>query len=193
MAETQPDLWIFAYGSLMWRPDFSFSERHRARIDGYRRALCIYSHHYRGTEDHPGLVFGLSAGGTCTGIAYRIAPADRDAVLEAVRIRELITSVYLEITAPVLLDSGQTVTAITYVADADHPQFAGDLSQDKMLQIVLTAEGVAGRNVDYVWNTQRHLVELGVDDPDLSRLCAALEVASESSAPVALSGTTVSS
>ena len=91
MAETQPDLWIFAYGSLMWRPDFDYAERHRADL-GYRRALCIYSHHYRGTPDRPGLVFGLDRGGSCIGVAFLIASEERARTLEAVRLRELVTA-----------------------------------------------------------------------------------------------------
>lgn len=174
MAETQPDLWIFAYGSLMWRPDFDYAERHRARIVGYRRALCIYSHHYRGTPDRPGLVFGLDGGGHCTGLAYRIAQEDRGRVLEAVRLRELITSVYLERDVSVTLDDARILSAITYVADRNHPQYAGTLPRATVARIVREAEGVAGRNRDYVQNTHKHLVELGVSDPDLALLAAEL-------------------
>ena len=176
MAETQSDLWIFAYGSLMWRPDFGYAERHRAQITGYHRALCIHSHHYRGTPERPGLVFGLDRGGSCVGVAFRIAPEDRARVIEAVRLRELVTSVYLEIETPVTLGDGRTVMATTYVADLAHEQYAGALPSDEVLPIVAGAEGVAGRNVDYVRSTQQHLIDLGVDDPELVRLCAALDL-----------------
>lgn len=175
MAETQPDLWIFAYGSLMWRPDFAFAERRRAQVDGYHRALCIFSHHWRGTPERPGLVFGLDAGGTCTGIAYRIAPEARGPVLAAVRERELVTNVYRELDTSVRLDTGVMVAAVTYVADRAHPQYAGTLPYADMLGIVRGAVGVAGCNGDYVRNTQAHLVALGVDDPALARLCRDLE------------------
>ena len=174
MAETQPDLWIFAYGSLMWRPDFAYAARHRARIDGYHRALCIHSHHYRGTPEQPGLVFGLDRGGACVGVAYLIAPEDRARVLDAVRLRELVTSVYTEIEAPVTLDDRRVVKAITYVADQTHVQYAGARPAAEVRDVVLAAAGISGPNVDYVCNTQAHLLEIGVDDPDLARLCAML-------------------
>lgn len=180
MAETQPDLWIFAYGSLMWRPDFTYVERHRARIAGYHRALCIRSHIYRGTPERPGLVFGLDRGGSCVGVAFLIAPTDRARVLEAVRLRELVTSVYREAEAAVMLYDGRTVTAITYVADPAHEQYVGTLPFDETLRVVRAAEGIAGRNLDYVLNTRAHLDEIGADDdPDLVRLSQALKQPSD--------------
>ena len=67
------DLWVFGYGSLMWRPGFEHEERHSALLRGYHRAFCVYSHVHRGTPEKPGLVFGLDAGGSCRGVAFRVA------------------------------------------------------------------------------------------------------------------------
>ena len=150
MAETQPDLWIFAYGSLMWRPDFDYAERHRADLAGYSRALCIRSYHYRGTPEQPGLVFKLDRGGSCSGVAFRIASEHRARTLEAVRLRELVTGVYKEAELPIMLSDGRGLSAITYVADLDHAQYAGRLEVSDAMRIVRTAHGIAGRNVDYV-------------------------------------------
>jgi cation transport protein ChaC len=125
MPEESDDLWIFAYGSLMWRPDFDHEERVRARLFGFHRALCIYSHHHRGTAARPGLVLGLDRGGSCVGLCFRIAAPARAATLEAVRRRELVTGVYAEIAAPVRLADGRRLAAVTYVARRDHGQYAG--------------------------------------------------------------------
>ena len=175
MAETQPELWIFAYGSLMWRPDFDAAEHHRAVLDGYHRSLCIESHLYRGTVEKPGLVLGLDLGGSCVGVAFRIAPDRAAATLQQVRERELVLGVYREIAAPVTLTDGRTVTAIAYVADREHPAYAGGLDHAAMLRIVRDRWGAMGSNADYVRNTQSHLEAIGVHDPVLAALCAELD------------------
>src|SRR5512145_3240216 len=100
-----PELWVFAYGSLMWRPDFAFSERLPAALIGAHRSLCIYSFHHRGTPDKPGLVLVLDEGGACRGIAFRVAAEKRDQTLAYLRAREQVTEVYVEDTKRVgLLD-----------------------------------------------------------------------------------------
>ncbi|MDX7952957.1 gamma-glutamylcyclotransferase [Lichenihabitans sp. Uapishka_5] len=177
MVDAPTPLWIFAYGSLMWHPGFPFAERQRAVLRGYHRALCIWSHHWRGTVAVPGLVFGLDRGGHCTGVAYRIALEEAAAVLEAVRRRELVTNVYREALATTELADGRTLQAIAYLADPDHPQYAGRLGSAAILTSVRAASGIAGPNRDYVLNTQAHLTELGVDDPALTALCDNLTVA----------------
>ena len=174
MAAHPAPLWIFAYGSLMWRPDFAYAERERATLPGHHRALCIWSQHYRGTAAVPGLVFGLDQGGSCTGVAYRIATDATEAVLAAVRERELVTNVYLERVVPVVLADGRSIDAVTYLADPDHEQYAGCLDHPSILRTVRTAAGVAGPNLAYVLNTQSHLADLGVEDPELRVICDAL-------------------
>lgn len=159
------DLWVFAYGSLMWRPGFAATEARRARLSGYRRALCVLSHVHRGTRERPGLVLGLDRGGACVGRAFRVAAADAEATLAYLRERELVTHVYLERRLAVRLDDGRHVSAVAYVVDRGHEQYAGPLhAEDAAALVRSAATGVSGVNADYVRATVEHLRELGIRD-----------------------------
>ena len=173
-AETADDLWLFAYGSLMWRPDFPSVARHRARLSGYHRSLCIASTHWRGTPDRPGLVLGLDRGGSCVGVAFRVAAADREETLAAVRARELLGGVYDEKWVGVLLEDGTRRAALAYVADRTHADYTGHLDREGILARVRHSHGAAGPNADYVRNTYAHMRDLGLADPDLAWMVRAL-------------------
>jgi len=174
MAEQSDDLWVFGYGSLMWRPGFRFVERRRAHLYGYHRSLCIFSHVHRGTPDAPGLVLGLDRGGRCRGIAFRVAQEDQAATIDYLTKREQITAVYLERHMRVHLEDGRRVKALTYVADRRHPQYAGRLPEADVMRLVRQGVGLSGANPDYVRATHEHLIEIGVSDPILARIAAAL-------------------
>src|SRR3989475_10967160 len=94
--EFKGDLWVFGYGSLMWRPDFEYIEKVPARLIGEHRALCVYSFDHRGTPEKPGLVLGLDRGGACRGIAFRVAPELRESTIDYFRGREQTTHGYRE-------------------------------------------------------------------------------------------------
>ena len=167
--------WVFGYGSLMWRPGFVFDEEHPARLHGAHRSLCIYSHVHRGTPERPGLVLGLDRGGSCRGIAFRVAPQHWDETLAYLRKREQVTAVYVEATRPVvLLGSGRVVPAVCYLVDRRHPQYAGALPLEAQFELVRQSRGRSGDNADYVLATVEHLAELGVDDPALRTLAERL-------------------
>lgn len=159
----------------MWRPGFDFAESSPATLLGYHRALCIYSHHYRGTPERPGLVFGLVDGGKCDGIAFRVSEEAWATVLDYLRSRELITGVYVEVSRPIMLESGEEVTALTYVADPGHQQFANLATAHEQCALIAEASGWMGSNRDYVLNTIAHLGELGITDEGLSEIGEALK------------------
>jgi len=175
MTEASEDLWVFGYGSLMWRPGFDYLERRAGLVRGYHRSLCVYSFHHRGTPQEPGLVMGLDRGGSCRGAAFRVAAGKRADTIAYLREREQVTGVYLERNAAARLDNGQTVPALVYVVDRRHEQYAGRLDVDEVVAIVRRGRGVSGYNPDYVRNTQSHLVDMGVHDPWLTQIVNRLD------------------
>jgi cation transport protein ChaC len=168
------DFWIFGYGSLMWNPGFDFLERHHAVMHGVHRSLCVHSWVHRGTQEKPGLVLGLDRGGSCHGAAMRVAPDQWDRVIEYLRDRELVTSVYREKRRRARLAGGTEVEALVYVVDHSHPQYAGRLPNDEIARIVRSGMGRSGRNIDYVENTIAHLRESGIRDSQLEAIAAEL-------------------
>ncbi|MBV9533186.1 MAG: gamma-glutamylcyclotransferase [Bradyrhizobium sp.] len=170
------DLWVFGYGSLMWRPEFEFIERVPARLIGEHRALCVYSFVHRGTPEKPGLVLGLDRGGACRGIAFRIEKNNRAATISYLRAREQVTSVYREVMRSVWLedDARQRVSALVYVVDRGHAQYAGRLSLAEQLRHVVRGHGHSGANRDYVLSTVRAIEAEGFRDASLHRLALML-------------------
>jgi glutathione-specific gamma-glutamylcyclotransferase len=167
-------LWVFGYGSLMWRPGFTYARRCKALLRGWRRSLCVLSHVYRGSPERPGLVLGLDRGGACPGVAFEVDAALRGATIRYLREREQVTAVYVERVAPVTLESGGRVLAVTYIADRLHEQYAGRLDREAMLEYVRAGKGESGDNSEYILETNDHLLALGVRDPDLEWLSAKL-------------------
>lgn len=170
------ELWVFGYGSLMWRPGFPYEERVPAALIGAHRSLCLYSFHHRGTVERPGLVLGLDEGGACRGVAFRVAAADRDATIAYLREREQVTDVYVEVFRPISLLDGtnRAFEAMCYLADPRHPQYAGKLSIEAQARLVRGASGLSGTNMDYVLSTLHHLEETGIHDVELTALGALL-------------------
>jgi glutathione-specific gamma-glutamylcyclotransferase len=170
------ELWVFGYGSLMWRPGFAYLERVPARLIGLHRALCVFSFVHRGTPERPGLVLGLDRGGMCRGIAFRVAAAARTATIDYLRGREQVTSVYVETMRQIELEdqTRRRVRALCYIVDRSHVQYAGRLTLAESLHHVRQGHGKSGPNRDYVTETVRALEALGYREGDLHLLAARL-------------------
>jgi cation transport protein ChaC len=175
-ASSSDDLWVFGYGSLMWRPGFAFLERVPAHLIGAHRALCVYSFVHRGTPERPGLVLGLDRGGACRGIAFRVAAHLRDETVAYLREREQVTAVYREAVRSVWIETGerQRVSALCYVVDRGHEQYAGRLTLDEQARLVRQGHGRSGANRDYVISTVSELESQGYRDGDLHKLAEML-------------------
>jgi len=182
------DLWVFGYGSLIWRPGFAFVERVEARLVGAHRALCVYSFVHRGTPERPGLVLGLDQGGACRGMAYRVPARQRAETVAYLRAREQATMVYRESVRSVWLrgDPERRISALCYVVDRGHAQYAGRLSLDQQLHHVRQGHGRSGANRDYVIATVAALEEMGIRETELHLLAERLKGIHEAGGAVAL-------
>ena len=170
------DLWVFGYGSLMWRPGFDFVEAVPARLSGFHRGLYVHSYVHRSTRERSGLVLGLDRGGSCKGMAFRIEAAKSSNVLAYLRDRELVTNVYLEKLVSVAIGNGRKVSALTYVVDRNHIQYASGLTIESAAAIVAEASGVSGTNADYVAGTVQHLRQMGIHDSLLEGIVSRLQL-----------------
>ena len=190
MARHRPDqdLWLFAYGSLIWNPAFHYAERRTARLHGYHRRYCLWTSLGRGTPDRPGLMLGLDRGGSCAGIAYRIAAPAVDIELDIVWRREMVTGAYAPTWVRLRTLEG-TLDAVAFVINHAHERYAHKLTDAEIATVVAFARGQLGACRDYLFNTLQHLHELGVRDRGLERVAAQVrrltreEVLEEAGAP----------
>lgn len=169
------DFWVFAYGSLIWQPGFDFEEARPALLRGWHRAMCIYSTHYRGCTEAPGLVLGLDRGGSCKGLAYRIAKDKAETVRAYLHEREMVTGVYHPRFAGLLLDDGRRIDAYLFIARRDHPQYAGHLDLEQAVGAIRQGRGCTGSSRDYLAATVAQLELLGLKDRALRYLLAEVD------------------
>jgi glutathione-specific gamma-glutamylcyclotransferase len=166
------DLWIFAYASLIWRPDFEVLERRPARIHGWHRSLKMWSHINRGTPENPGLVFALLSGGSCHGMALRVASNQGLSVLDKLWEREMITGVYDPKWIACQTSQG-TVPALAFTLSRKSPSFTGALSAAQYQRIFSGASGRYGSTLDYAQQTFECLQGSGIHDKQLAQLLKA--------------------
>ena len=169
------ELWVFGYGSLMWDPAMHFCELRRAELPGHQRRFSYRTLMGRGTPQHPALMLTLEPGeGCCHGLAFRIAAplaAQESALLWQ---REMIRGGYLPTLLPVHTPQGP-VQALTFLANPAHPGYVGELPLAECAAVIATAEGQIGRNRDYLRQLDAQLQCLGLDDPYVHRLWAAVQ------------------
>lgn len=160
------DLWIFAYGSLMWDATFDHFEKSTAILRGWHRDLCVWTVLARGTPNLPGLTLGLVAGGVCEGVAFKIGEAERSEMLVSIWEREMWTDVYVPTWVSIECEK-QTRAAITFTTNKDSSQFARDLSIEHVVDHVVQARGKNGPCWEYLFRTMNKLRALSIEEPHL--------------------------
>ncbi|MCZ8312334.1 MAG: gamma-glutamylcyclotransferase [Rhodospirillales bacterium] len=169
------EFWVFAYGSLIWDPGFPYEEARPGRLMGFHRSFCVRSTRYRGTPERPGLVLGLDKGGSCRGIAYRVAPREGARTMEYLWEREMLNRSYHCMDLRVTLMDGREVVARTFVVDRTQPGYVGKLDLGETADRIRHSVGQRGANRAYLENTVEHLDRLGIRDRGLSQLLAAVK------------------
>jgi cation transport protein ChaC len=163
------DLWVFGYGSLIWRPDFDFCEQRAARVHGWHRALRMWSRINRGTPERPGLVFGLLTGGCCRGMVFRV-PCERGAdTLALLWSREMALAVYDPRWLVAHTPQGP-VRALAFTLSRHSPSHTGELSEEEYRTIFAEAAGKYGTTHDYAHRTLEELKRHDIRDRNLERL-----------------------
>ena len=172
---TGDPLWVFGYGSLLWRPPFEPQARLPASVSGYRRRFRIWTVKARGTPACPGLGLGLEPGdGGCDGVALRLSSRGRDAALEALWEREMLTGIYAPRWLEIATAEGSLI-ALAFVVDPAHPQYAGPLPIEQQAERIATAAGELGPCREYLASTVATLASLGIREPYLERLTSLVQ------------------
>jgi len=175
LADWKPheDIWVYGYGSLIWRPEFDFAEKRIALLHGYHRALCLWSRVNRGTPDQPGLVFGLDVGGSCRGMAFRIPAARVPQDMEALWRREMPSGAYLPKWLTCRTSAG-SIKALAFTMNRNTDAYVRGLSTERLIHIVRNAHGSYGPCVEYVLETAQALKHSNIHDKRLQALVSQL-------------------
>jgi cation transport protein ChaC len=162
-------VWVFAFGSLIWNPAFHFVERRTARIHGFHRRFCLWARAGRGSPERPGLMLSLVAGGSCAGVAYRLAERAAATELDVLWRREMSTMAYRPVWITAHTPKGPE-PAIAFSANRDHERYVPGLEDRAVTRYLATGAGPMGRCCDYLFDTVAHLRQLGIRDRRLEAL-----------------------
>jgi cation transport protein ChaC len=167
--EAPREIWVFGYGSLIWNPAFEYVEQRIGHLHGFHRRFCMWTRLGRGSPAMPGLMLALEPGGSCRGVAYRIADHAVRTELEILWRREMLGDAYRPRWLPVRTPSGP-VRAIAFTMNRAYERYAGRLTDEAMATVIARASGQLGACSEYLFNTVAHLAALGIHDRPLERL-----------------------
>ncbi|MEZ5924444.1 MAG: gamma-glutamylcyclotransferase [Hyphomicrobiaceae bacterium] len=162
-------LWVFGYGSLMWRPELDYIEKHVGTLAGFSRSFCLWQWRYRGSRERPGLMLALDEGVRCDGVLYRLEGAEIRAQLVRLWRREMTGMGYEPRWVDVESAEGP-IRALTFHANRSGHRYAGRLPLQTIAAHIATACGQSGPNASYLLETWRSCREAGIDDAYVEEL-----------------------
>ncbi len=163
--------WIFAYGSLMWNPNFAWDARHVSTIRGYHRSFRVWSRINRGTPENPGLVLTLECGGSCRGLVYRIAPDRVQAEMHAIWKREMSFGSYRPKWLNCIVGE-EPISALAFTVNRSCPGYSGAIPTEVMVNAIAGAQGRYGPAHDYLFKTTETLRAHGIRDTRVEHLAS---------------------
>jgi cation transport protein ChaC len=172
LAEYRPDeLWVFAYGSLIWNPEFKFVESRRATAHGWHRSFCLKLTRWRGTRELPALMLALDGGGTCKGVVYRLPKEEHFGQIGLLLRREIDANPPTNVPRWISIKTeGGMVRALTFVAAPDGKAYAGKLPLEQVAHVLARAAGHWGSCAQYLFRTVTMLEENGIRDRNIWRI-----------------------
>ncbi|WP_019832832.1 gamma-glutamylcyclotransferase [Sphingomonas sp. PR090111-T3T-6A] len=177
-ARPSGDIWVFAYGSLIWNPAIDIVEARKARIAGWSRSFCLSAMVGRGSPERPGLLLGLEVGGSCDGIALRIAADAVERELSLLWRREMITGAYNPQWVELCDETGHGFgQGIAFTIDMDSDHYAGNLPREEIVERLATGRGSLGSSADYLFRTRQALQAHGILDTRIEAIAADVEAA----------------
>jgi cation transport protein ChaC len=166
---TGAPIWVFAYGSLLWKPAFHAVERRLGAIKGYHRRFCLIMRRFRATDEVPGLMMALDRGGQCRGMAFRLDPVTAMDDLAGLWRREMVTGAYIPRWIE-MRGENEPIRAIAFTANRAHERYRRPESDEAAARMIAVARGPVGTNAEYLFETHAHLLSLGIRDRGLDRL-----------------------
>jgi len=164
------DVWVFGYGSLMWNPAINVLDSRKAHVRGYHRTFCLTLGAGRGTPEQPGLMLAIDRGGSCSGVAHRVAADQVASELSILWLREMMSGAY----EPRWLNGDIAELGrrrvLAFVSNRSHPRYEGQLAEERAARRIAAAKGLLGTNREYLYRTVKHLAALGIEDGPLRSL-----------------------
>lgn len=162
---------VFAYGSLMWKPEFEVISQSRATLEGWHRSFCMKIERWRGTRARPGLMMALDEGGTCDGIVYELPHDNYPAQLERLLVREMTNKPPTNVPMFLKVATGsQDINALAFTVSQTSFAYQAALPLPEVAGILAHAAGHWGSGAEYLFNTVTHLQQLGIQDDNLWEL-----------------------
>jgi cation transport protein ChaC len=162
-------IWVFAYGSLLWRPAFKHIDSRMGLLRGYHRRFCLIVNRFRGSEEAPGLMLSLDRGGVCRSVALCVNPATEIADLDALWRREILTNAYTPRWSRIETETGE-LRCISFVSNRRHARYLRPGTDDEAAAMIARASGPVGTCAQYLHETHAHLLQLGINDRGLARM-----------------------